>query len=159
MHDAGKVIVGLAIFLAVATSPLWYQAAVGTVAGPPELKIVSESLVCVAETSYMRALHMDLLDEWRDEAVRGGDRVYVGLGGVEYDKSLAGTCLGSCHSNQEGFCDRCHEYVGAEVYCWDCHAQQRDESVADVDAGELQEVDRLERMELALRVAARPSGD
>ena len=109
MHDAGKVLVGLAIFLAVVTSPVWYQAASGAIAGPPDLKIESESPVCVAETSFMRALHMDLLDDWRDEAVRDGDRAYLGLGGVEYDKSIGGTCLGSCHSNREEFCDRCHE--------------------------------------------------
>jgi hypothetical protein len=159
MHDAGKVIVGLAVFLAVVTSPVWYQAAKGAVAGPPDLKIKSESPVCVAETSYMRSLHMDLLDNWRDDAVRNGDRVYVGLGGVEYDKSLEGTCLGRCHSNQEEFCDRCHEYVGADVYCWECHAEQKGESVADADESELESAARLERMEFALGVSGRPTGN
>ena len=68
---------------------------------------------------------MDMLNDWRDEAVRTSDTTYVGLDGNEYEKSLAGTCLGDCHSNKDEFCDRCHEYVGAEPYCWDCHGAPR----------------------------------
>jgi hypothetical protein len=159
MHDAGKVLVGLAIFLAVVTSPVWYQAASGAIAGPPDLKIESESPVCVAETSFMRALHMDLLDDWRDEAVRDGDRAYLGLGGVEYDKSIGGTCLGSCHSNREEFCDRCHEYVGAEVYCWDCHAEQKDEALVKIDRGELEKAVGLDGVEFASGMTAKALND
>jgi hypothetical protein len=121
MHDAGKVIAGLVIFLALVTSPMWYQVARGAETKPPELALVADGKDCVAPAEYMRALHMDLLNVWRDEAVRDGDRTYLGVGGKEYEKSLAGTCL-SCHSSKEQFCDRCHAYVGAEPYCWDCHA-------------------------------------
>jgi cytochrome c553 len=96
MHDAGKIIAGLVVFLALVTSPMWYQAARGAEPGPPKLEI--------------------------DEAVRDGDRIYVGVGGKEYEKSLTGTCL-SCHSSKEAFCNRCHDYVGAEPYCWDCHGE------------------------------------
>jgi hypothetical protein len=140
MHDAGKVLVGLVVFLAIAASPAWYQALKGEVVGPPDLKIESESPVCVASTAYMRSLHMDLLNDWRDEAVRDGDRIYVGLEGVEYEKSIGGTCLGSCHVNQEEFCDRCHEYVGAEVYCWDCHTEQKTHAEVVIDAGGFGEI-------------------
>ncbi len=122
MHDAGKITAGLAIFLALVTLPVWYQAARGAEPGAPELTMPAEGEDCVAPGRYMRALHMDLLDVWRDEAVREGERAYVGVGGKVYEKSLAGTCLG-CHSSKEEFCDRCHEYVGAEPYCWDCHAE------------------------------------
>jgi hypothetical protein len=121
MHDAGKITAGLVIFLALVTLPIWYQAARGAEAGPPEFEVITDSEECVAPSQYMRVLHMDLLNAWRDEAVRDGDRTYVGVGGREYEKSLAGTCL-SCHSSKEQFCDRCHDYVGAEPYCWDCHA-------------------------------------
>jgi formate-dependent nitrite reductase cytochrome c552 subunit len=86
------------------------------------LNIVSDSKECVEPTPYMRSRHMNLLDDWRQEAVRDGDRIYVGLGGVKYEKNLSGTCILSCHSNREVFCDRCHEYVGVRPYCWDCHA-------------------------------------
>ena len=134
MHDAGKVLIGLAVFLAVAASPAWHQALKGEVVGPPDLEVESESRVCVASVAYMRSLHMDLLNDWRDEAVRDGDRIYTGLGGVEYEKSISGTCLGSCHANQEEFCDRCHEYVGAEVHCWDCHAEEKIDAELVIDA-------------------------
>jgi hypothetical protein len=122
MHDAGRIIAGLVIFLALVTSPMWYQAARGAEPGPPKLEIPVDSEECVAPSQYMRTLHMDLLNVWRDEAVRDGDRIYVGVGGKEYEKSLTGTCL-SCHSSREAFCNRCHEYVGAEPYCWDCHGE------------------------------------
>nr|CAJ31205.1 Hdr-like menaquinol-oxidizing enzyme, subunit E [uncultured sulfate-reducing bacterium] len=120
MHDAGKVIAGLVVFLALVTSPMWYQVARGAETKPPELALVADAKDCVAPAEYMRALHMDLLDVWRDEAVRDGDRIYVGFDGREHEKSLTGTCL-SCHSSKEAFCNRCHEYVGADPYCWDCH--------------------------------------
>jgi len=122
MHDAGKIIAGLVVFLALVTFPMWYQVARGAGTASPELETVRDSKECVAPTEYMRALHMDLLNVWRDEAVRDGDRIYVGVGGKEYEKSLTGTCLG-CHSSKEAFCDRCHGYVGAEPYCWDCHGE------------------------------------
>jgi hypothetical protein len=122
MHDAGKIIVGLVIFLAIVTSPIWYHSLTGADPGPPELRITSESPDCVAPTPYMRALHMDLLNQWRQDSVRTEDATYVGLGGKVYQKSLSGTCL-SCHSNKGEFCDRCHEYVGVKPYCWDCHLE------------------------------------
>ena len=122
MHDGGKVTAGLVIFLALVTLPMWYQVARGAETKPPKLALVADSKDCVAPSQYMRALHMDLLNVWRSEAVRDGDRTYLGVGGVEHEKSLAGTCLG-CHSSKEEFCDRCHDYVGAEPYCWDCHAE------------------------------------
>ena len=123
MHDGGKILAGLVVFLAVVLSPLWYHAVQGAESwGPPELGSATGGEECVEPTAYMRSLHMDLLNNWRDEAVRSEDRTYVGFGGKEYEKSLAGTCM-NCHSNKEEFCDRCHEYVGVEPYCWDCHAE------------------------------------
>jgi len=159
MHDAGKVMVGLVIFLAVVTSPVWSHALKGAAVDAPELIIGGESPVCVAETAYMRSLHMDLLNDWRDEAVRDGDRVYVGLGGVEYDKSLGGTCLESCHSNREEFCDRCHEYVGEEVSCWGCHTQQKSDVMVKIDSIEIEKSADLMEIELASGVAANPLGE
>ena len=121
MHDAGKVLAGLVVFLAIATSPMWYFAVSGAEVKAPELSIASESQQCLAPTPYMRAFHMDMLNDWRDQAVRTSDTTYVGLDGKPYEMNLAGTCLGACHSNKGEFCDSCHEYVGAEPYCWDCH--------------------------------------
>jgi hypothetical protein len=124
MHDAGKIIAGLVIFLAIVTSPMWYHSVKGAEPAPPELSIGTADPQCVAPTPFMRVRHMDLLDDWRDEAVRTDDTIHVSSDGKEYEKSLSGTCM-NCHSNKQEFCDRCHEYVGAEPYCWDCHAQPR----------------------------------
>jgi hypothetical protein len=99
---------------------------------------------------------MDLLNDWRDEAVRDGDRVYVGLGGVEYDKSIAGTCLDSCHSNRGEFCDRCHEYVGEEISCWECHSEQKSDVMAEIDRFEIEKSAGSKGIELARGVAAKP---
>jgi hypothetical protein len=120
MHDGGKIIAGLVIFLAIVTFPFWYQAARGAEPGPPELAAPTEGKECVAPTEYMKVLHMDLLNVWRDQAVRDGDRFYLGVDGKEYQKSLVGTCIG-CHGNRKQFCDRCHAYVGTQPHCWDCH--------------------------------------
>jgi hypothetical protein len=133
MHDSGKVLAGLVIFLAVVTSPMWYHSVKGAEPGPPELELATESRQCVAPTRYMRSLHMDLLDVWRDEAVRDGERSYIAFDGKEYEKSFSGTCM-SCHSNRETFCDRCHEYVGAEPYCWDCHGRPAGSRFGIVDS-------------------------
>ena len=64
-------------------------------------------------------------NEWREEVVRDGDRIMVGIDGEMYEKNLAVTCIFACHSNREEFCDRCHGYVGVEPFCWDCHAEQK----------------------------------
>lgn len=122
MHDAGKILTGLAIFLAMLTSPIWYDAATGKASYVPEPKIVTEEKECVAPTAYMKAFHMDLLNEWRDRVVRAGERTYTAYDGKEYVMSLSNTCM-DCHSNKEEFCDRCHEYSSVDPYCWNCHVE------------------------------------
>ena len=127
MHNGGKILAGLFIFLAVVTMPMWYHVVTGTETAPPELARPKDAEQCVAPTEYMRAMHMDLLNQWRDDVVRRADRVHVGIDGKEYDKSLTNTCL-SCHTNRAEFCNRCHDYAGVTPYCWECH----------VDPGEIQ---------------------
>ena len=82
MYDASKIVAGLAVFVVLATSPLWYNAASGSSVAPPELKLPTDSTQCVEATDYMRASHMDLLNEWRDQVVRENDRYEVGSDGV-----------------------------------------------------------------------------
>jgi hypothetical protein len=79
-----------------------------------------EAKVCVRDKAYMKANHMQLLDEWRDTVVRKAERIYVSPNGKEYNMSLSNTCL-DCHSNYTEFCERCHQYASIEPYCWDCH--------------------------------------
>ena len=122
MYDAGKIVVGLAVFAVLATSPLWYNQISAASADKPELQApLNGATQCVEATEYMRANHMDLLDQWRDSVVRENQRTYVSeLTGKEYEKSLQKTCL-DCHSNKSKFCDSCHTYTAVTPYCWDCH--------------------------------------
>jgi hypothetical protein len=129
MYNAGKVIVGIAIFLVLITFPIWYNAATGQATYVPELEKPVGQEQCVEDTEYMTAFHMDLLNAWRDEVVRSGERFYIDDAGGRVEKSLTNTCL-SCHVNKDRFCDKCHDYMGVEPYCWDCHIVP--EEVADV---------------------------
>jgi hypothetical protein len=123
MFNAGKIFLGLGVFAAVVTAPVWYSVAHGK-GSPPELQRPVEGKECVEPTAFMRAKHMELLDSWRDSVVRKAEHVYVASDGKHHDMSLTGTCL-RCHAEPAKFCTRCHEYSGVEVYCWDCHQQKK----------------------------------
>jgi len=123
MHDTGKVLVGLAVFGVVVTAPVWYGLGRGA-GGPPELERPKTAKQCIEPTPFMRARHMELLNEWRDAVVRGGDRVYVASDGQHHRMSLTGTCL-RCHEDPDKFCNRCHAYAAVDAYCWDCHQKKR----------------------------------
>jgi hypothetical protein len=120
MRDRGLILGGLALFLALATFPAWYDLAAGVSARGPELKLPKEEKQCVAPKETMRTSHMEMLVTWRDLVVRKNERVFLASTGRTYDMSLTKTCL-KCHDDKEGFCDRCHAYAGLQPYCWDCH--------------------------------------
>jgi len=122
LFNGGPVVVGLAVFLALACAPLLYNMTVGASGGRPELELPDKQLHpnCVAPLEQMRSAHMDLLNNWRTAVVRDGERTYTAPDGTEYEMSLSQTCL-DCHSNKEKFCDRCHVYMDVQPYCWDCH--------------------------------------
>lgn len=126
MYDAGKIIVGLVIFVVLATSPLWINALTDVGPEAPELVYPTNgSQECVEATDFMIANHMDLLNEWREDVVRTGARDYVSsLNGKVYDMSLSRTCM-DCHSNKAEFCDACHTYMAVSPYCWDCHVEPK----------------------------------
>ena len=120
----GLIILGLGIFVVGVTFPIWY----GTIKSTPAPVLSLDTPVinsmqnkkCVEDTAFMRGNHMKMLDVWRDEVVRKGQRKYTAKDGRKYEKSLTGTCI-QCHSNKEQFCDRCHNYVGAKPTCFSCH--------------------------------------
>ncbi len=120
----GLIILGLGIFVVGVTFPVWY----GTIKSTPAPVLSLDTPVinsmqnkkCVEDTAFMRGNHMKMLDVWRDEVVRKGQRKYTAKDGRKYEKSLTGTCI-QCHSNKEQFCDRCHNYVGAKPTCFSCH--------------------------------------
>jgi [DsrC]-trisulfide reductase subunit J len=122
MNDKGKIIAGIIIFFIVAAFPFWFNMFMDK-APAPELVLTPKAQaakVCVRDTEFMTANHMQLLDEWRDTVVRKAERIYVNAEGKEFNMSLSNTCL-DCHSNKAEFCDRCHQYASIEPYCWDCH--------------------------------------
>ncbi len=120
MYDAGKIITGLVVFLLLVTAPVWYNLASGHSADVPELVLPVDAKACVAPADYMRAAHMNLLNDWRDQVVRNENRIYVAEDGTQYEMSLTKTCL-NCHNDKSKFCDRCHDYTMVDPYCWGCH--------------------------------------
>ena len=118
MYDAGKIIPGIIIAIVFFTFPFWGN--FGKAAPPPKLKLPKEVKQCVEKTAYMRTSHMQLLNHWRNSVVRENNRVYVGMGGKEYNMSLQNGCM-KCHSSKAQFCDKCHNYLDIKPYCWDCH--------------------------------------
>ena len=152
MYDGGKIITGLIIGVGLLLSPFIYNA--GKAAKAPEIELTpkaKEAKQCVASTPYMRAWHMQLLDDWRHTVVRDGERYYdtsrknldmpmgkwlldewrhlvAGNGESDYEAGTGKVYYKSlqvtcmdCHSNKSKFCDRCHNYMGVAPYCWDCH--------------------------------------
>jgi hypothetical protein len=121
MYDSSKVITGIIIFLLLITTPIWYNLASGKASYVPEIQIDTSQTQCVESKEYMRANHMDLLDDWRMEVVRGESRVYTASDGKKYEKSLTNTCM-SCHKDRTVFCVKCHDYAAVkQPKCWDCH--------------------------------------
>jgi hypothetical protein len=121
LYDKGMIIVGLAIFVVLITFPFWYN--LGKAAPAPERELTPEAKAakeCIRSSDYMRAEHMQLLNDWRNTVVRDGMRLYLISSGKKYEMSLSNTCL-ECHSNKAEFCDRCHNYASVTPYCWDCH--------------------------------------
>ena len=125
IYDAPKILIGLALFVGALTYPLWSG---GHAEPEPKLAMPTNGATeCVQSKEYMRANHMQVLDEWRHDVVRGQNRVHVSHTGKKFDKSLTKTCL-KCHDNKEQFCEKCHTYSSVEPYCWTCHV---DSTVAE----------------------------
>ena len=124
MSDKGKIIGGLVVFLVLVTFPLWHPVAAGGDSAMPELEYPNDETECIEETEFMRANHMDMLNDWRDALVRDGITEYTSTSGQQYTMSLTGTCM-DCHDDRDAFCTRCHDYSNVDPYCWDCHVEPR----------------------------------
>lgn len=125
MYDKNMIVTGLVIFLVLVTFPIWYN--LGRAYKAPELQLPENEDSCVENTEWMRAEHMQLLDDWRDEALREKNRIYVTSSGEKVQISLQRTCM-DCHESKEKFCDRCHNTVSVNPYCWDCHIAPKEDS-------------------------------
>jgi hypothetical protein len=127
MYDAGKIILGIAIFLVLITFPFWFTLALGNPDYQPDPELPAGQVQCVESKEYMIHWHMDLLNQWRDSVVRDGNRMYVSREyGDRHEMSLTRTCM-RCHESRERFCDRCHDYTAVDPYCWDCHVEPKGE--------------------------------
>ena len=120
MYDKSKIIPGLVIFLGLATSPLWYNAASGKMSYVPKPEIPADKKECVESKDFIRVNHKNLLDDWKTSVVRDGARIYQASNKKTYNMSLTRTCM-DCHKDKTKFCDQCHTYMGVTNKCWDCH--------------------------------------
>ena len=80
---------------------------------------------CVEPKDFMKAEHMQMLNDWRDSAIREGKRTYINSEGKPFYISLQNTCM-NCHSNKKEFCDKCHTYAAVKPYCWTCHIEPKE---------------------------------
>ena len=121
LYNGGKIITGLVIFLGIFLAPLAYNAGKAAYT-QPKLKMPENEKECIESKEFMRTKHMQLLNDWRDWALRDGQRMYVNSKGKEFEMSLQKTCM-KCHTNKAEFCDKCHNDAAVSPYCWDCHIQ------------------------------------
>ena len=99
MYNAKYIIPGLVVFVGIFTLPIWLnlcspkyvypevalpQGQV-TLYGGSEPVVVDAGAACVEPRDWMRANHMSLLLDWRDEALRDEKRVYVASNGKEWN--------------------------------------------------------------------------
>ena len=133
MKDKGRIIIGIFIFAGLFTIPLWMNLSSGTKAEQPVLEYPEGYDQCIESKEYMKAFHMDILNDWRDKVVREDIR-FTTVNGVKTEMSLSKTCM-KCHSDKTTFCDKCHDYLGVVPYCWDCHImpQEVDESAVQFE--------------------------
>jgi hypothetical protein len=123
MRDKTRIYIGLVVFLALITFPIWYNIISGEQSEPPEI-IKPEEGQCILSAEEMRTAHMQMVMDWREEVVRDDQRILTTADGRRFDKSLTRTCLG-CHADKAEFCDRCHDYLAVKPYCWDCHVDPK----------------------------------
>ncbi|MBM3300878.1 MAG: sulfate reduction electron transfer complex DsrMKJOP subunit DsrJ [Deltaproteobacteria bacterium] len=126
MQDAGKIAIGIMIFLGLMLSPWLFRLA--NPAPLPKLEVGTLEKQCIESTPYMRAYHMIMLNTWRDAVLREGKRVYVSSTGKRWDMSLQNTCT-KCHAKKTEFCDRCHNTLDAAPNCWDCHIPPKEKQI------------------------------
>jgi len=136
LYDGGKILIGLLVFVALATFPFFLN--FGTVNAKPEPKTDTPEILkyqqehngkkeCVESKEWMRGEHMQLLNQWRDSVVRDYNRGYISTANHNrFDMSLQNGCM-KCHSSKKKFCDECHNYMAVKPYCWDCHIAPKED--------------------------------
>ena len=121
MHYGFPIIAGLVLFIGMLCAPFVLGLA-SSEHKAPEVKLPVGEKECIESRDFMRREHMQLLNDWRDWALRDGKRIYTNHNGKEFEISLQNTCM-KCHDNKAEFCDKCHLDAGVSPYCWDCHIE------------------------------------
>ena len=120
MYNAKAVSIGIIIFVVIFSSPFW-TGWIGKDYTHTGVVLPEGEKYCIENTEFMRANHMRLLNEWRDQALREENREYVSaLTGRKFPISLQNTCV-KCHNNYAEFCEKCHVANSVYPYCWTCH--------------------------------------
>ncbi len=117
MYHKGYVILGIILFLALMATPYWVTAGKIKYEEIRKELAPSKGVNCVRDKEWMASYHMELLNEWRELAIRDGVRHYHTESGV-FNVTL--TECWRCH-DYEGFCYKCHDFMDVEVVCWECH--------------------------------------
>ncbi len=133
MYKGGKIIAALVVFVALLSIPFFYN--MGKSNTGPVINLNTPAIQklavkeCVEPVEWMRANHMKLLSQWREEAVRNGKTVYINSQGKSFENNLQ-TCV-NCHfdpasKESEQFCVSCHTHTAVNPNCWTCHIWQKD---------------------------------
>lgn len=147
MYKGGKIIASLIIFVAFLSFPFFYN--MGKANAGPDINLNTPAIQqladkqCVESPEFMRANHMQLLSQWREESVRNGQSVYINSQGKSFEISLQDTCL-KCHTTEAEkaakaagvsnpavdpspqFCASCHDYSAVKPLCWSCHFEPKE---------------------------------
>ena len=136
-----NIVIGIVVFILVVTTPLWLNIGRGADAAAPEMsydtpaiKAMGDDAHCIYDAEYMRTHHMEILAQWKEQAIRDGNREFVVPDGTKYEVSLQNTCL-ECHSNYEDFCKKCHDYNDVTPNCWTCHVEPTAKNGGALKAG------------------------
>ncbi len=119
MYNAKYILPGILIFIGLVTAPFWLNVKTDEFKRP-ELALPVGEKECIEPAEFMRREHMQILNQWRDMALREEKREYVASNNKVWEVSLQNTCM-KCHTNYDEFCDKCHVANSVSVYCWDCH--------------------------------------
>lgn len=123
-----NLIIGMVVFVLIVSAPVWLNLGKGSAAveapdislDTPEIQAMGANAHCIYDADYMRSHHMEILHQWKKQAIRNDNRTFVAPDGTQYEISLQNTCL-KCHSNYEEFCKKCHDYNKVTPNCWNCH--------------------------------------
>ncbi|TVM25368.1 sulfate reduction electron transfer complex DsrMKJOP subunit DsrJ, partial [Oceanidesulfovibrio marinus] len=107
MYNAKYTVPAIVVLLILATIPFWWCSILVPDDKTPELALPEDQDKCNEAADYMKANHMQMLNDWRDRVVRQGERLYPAPAGKVSEMSMQNNCM-KCHTNKAEFCDQCH---------------------------------------------------